>query len=79
LTNDAFEAICKKQNKTVEEMEQILSIPTMCTMAIFPDEIMHKEIIPALVNEIYRLKTNFQFDINTKEWDLIMGYEVGLG
>lgn len=79
LTKDNFDTICKNDNKTAAEMKQILSIPTMCTMAIFTDEILHKEIIPALVNEIYRLKTNFNFDINTKGWDLIMGYEVGLG
>lgn len=79
LRQEDFETICKKENKTVEEMKQILSIPTMCAMTIFPNEIMQKEIIPALVNEIYRIKTNFKFDINTKGWDLIMGYEVGLG
>lgn len=79
LTQEDFEAICKNENKTVEAMKQILSIPTMCSMTIFPNEILYKEIIPALVNEIYRIKTNFNFDINTKGWDLIMGYEVGLG
>lgn len=79
LTQEDFEAICKKENKTIEEMKKILSIPTMCAMTIFPNDILYKEIIPALVNEIYRIKTNFNFDINTKGWDLIMGYEVGLG
>jgi hypothetical protein len=79
LTKEDFETICKKEKKTVEEMKQILSIPTMCAMTIFPNEILLKEVIPALVNEIYRIRTNFNFDINTKGWDLIMGYEVGLG
>ncbi|OPC32652.1 hypothetical protein [Elizabethkingia miricola] len=79
LTQKDFETICKKENKTIEEMKQILCIPTMCGTSIFPNEIIWKEIIPALVNEIYRIKTNSKFDINIKGWDLIISYEVGLG
>lgn len=79
LTQEDFGAMCKNENKTFKEMKQILSIPTMCAMTIFPNEILYKEIIPALVKEIYRIKTKYEFDINTKGWDLIMGYEVGLG
>ena len=79
VTQNDFQKMAQKQNKSIKDFKQELSIPTMCSMAIFDSELLYREVIPALVQEIYRLYTGYDFDLNTNNWENILLYEVGLG
>lgn len=79
LDKNDFEDISKKENLSTDEFKRKLSIPSMTTMSIFNDKICMDYIYPALIWEIYRIKKNHNFSLNSNSWDSLMFYEVGLG
>lgn len=79
VTDKEFQKMAEGQNKTTEELKKKLLIPTMCSTSIFNNGLLYSQVIPALVQEIYRIHSRYDFDLKTKHWENILLYEVGLG
>jgi hypothetical protein len=79
VTQIDFESIAQNDNKTTDDIKLQLRIPTMTSMAIFPKDIFLKYVVPGLVDEIYRIHKNHNFDLTTLHWENLYAYEVGLG
>jgi hypothetical protein len=79
VTDTDFQIIAQEQNKTIEGFKKELLIPTLCSVSIFNNELMYKQVIPEMIQEIYRIHSRHNFDLNTRHWENILLYEVGLG
>jgi len=79
ITQNELETIASDDNKTIDDLKLQLRIPTMTSMTIFPKELFLKYVVPGLVNEIYRVHKNHNFDLKTLHWENLCAYEVGLG
>ncbi|HTO16525.1 MAG TPA: hypothetical protein VLZ83_12190 [Edaphocola sp.] len=78
LSQSQFSDLAKKQNKTEQLMKASLQFE-FNNLSIFNDVQLYEEVVPAFVNEIYRIKTRKGFDIDKKNWSELSLYEIGLG
>jgi hypothetical protein len=79
LTQDEFEKMAIRHNKSVSVFKNELCIPTLHSMSILDDDILFRLAIPALIREIFRIKTQHNFQLSSPHWENIMLYEIGLG
>jgi hypothetical protein len=79
VTSDEFKKIAEGQKKSVDKIKDELCIPTLHSLSILDIDMTYRLVIPGLIREIYRIHTGHNFDLATKNWENISGYEIGLG